>query len=135
MGRFRVDRLVGRRCQRVQGTVAVVIGRFRLRWAQKYHSIHQSGKRLEDVLTEEELKELREYVFLTQKLRHGIDVCSDYGDLMEEAEAEADTASGAADTHSVADRDNTEILYPQIQANGPAQAAPTTSPMQVRGRL
>ena len=30
--------------------------------AQKYHSIHQSGKRLEDVLTEEELKELREWV-------------------------------------------------------------------------
>lgn len=28
--------------------------------AQKYHSIHQSGKKLEDVLTEEELKELRE---------------------------------------------------------------------------
>ena len=28
--------------------------------AQKYHSIHQSGKRLEDVLTKEELKELRE---------------------------------------------------------------------------
>jgi hypothetical protein len=27
---------------------------------QKYHSIAKSGKRLEDVLTEEELKELRE---------------------------------------------------------------------------
>jgi hypothetical protein len=27
---------------------------------QKYHSIHKSGKRLEDALSEEELKELRE---------------------------------------------------------------------------
>lgn len=27
---------------------------------QKYHSIHKSGKRLEDVLSEAELKELRE---------------------------------------------------------------------------
>jgi hypothetical protein len=27
---------------------------------QKYHSIAKSGKRLEDVLTEDELKELRE---------------------------------------------------------------------------
>jgi hypothetical protein len=29
---------------------------------QKYHSIHKSGKRLEDALSEEELKVLREYV-------------------------------------------------------------------------
>jgi hypothetical protein len=28
---------------------------------QKYHSIHKSGKRLEDALSEEELKVLREY--------------------------------------------------------------------------
>ena len=27
---------------------------------QKYHSIHKSGKKLEDVLTVEELRELRE---------------------------------------------------------------------------
>jgi hypothetical protein len=27
---------------------------------QRYHSIHKSGKRLEDVLSEEELRELRE---------------------------------------------------------------------------
>ncbi|KAE8822362.1 hypothetical protein HRS9139_10383 [Pyrenophora teres f. teres] len=78
---------------------------------RKYHSIHQSGKRLEDVLTEEELKELRE----------------DYGDLMEDVEAE--TASGAADSNSVADRDNTEILHPQTQTNRLAKPV-STSPMQ-----
>jgi len=33
-----------------------------LTWVQKYHSIAKSGKRLEDVLTVEELRELREYV-------------------------------------------------------------------------
>ncbi|KAL7776533.1 hypothetical protein CFE70_006949 [Pyrenophora teres f. teres 0-1] len=94
---------------------------------KKYHSIHQSGKRLEDVLTEEELKELREYVFPTQGLRHGVDVCRDYGDLMEDVEAE--TASGAADSNSVADRDNTEILHPQTQTNRLAKPV-STSPMQ-----
>ncbi|KAG9385467.1 SMN domain containing protein [Pyrenophora tritici-repentis] len=94
---------------------------------KKYHSIHQSGKRLEDVLTTEELKELREYVFASQGFRHGVDVCRDYGDLMEDGEVE--TASGAAESNSVADRDSTEILHPQTQTNRGAAPVPT-SPMQ-----
>ncbi|OAL48809.1 hypothetical protein IQ07DRAFT_645563 [Pyrenochaeta sp. DS3sAY3a] len=52
---------------------------------KKYHSIHKSGKRLEDALTEAELRELRE----------------DYGDLMEEADptstAEINGDAGTAD--------------------------------------
>ncbi|KAF1940803.1 hypothetical protein EJ02DRAFT_503922 [Clathrospora elynae] len=59
---------------------------------RKYHSIHKSGKRLEDVLTKEELKELEE----------------DYGDLMDEAE----TASGAAETNGDADQEDIEISHP-----------------------
>lgn len=41
-----------------------------LRQLQKYHSIHQSGKRLEDVLTEEELRDLRQHVSPTLLLVH-----------------------------------------------------------------
>lgn len=33
--------------------------------AQKYYSIQAQGKRLEDVLSEEELRELREYAFFS----------------------------------------------------------------------
>jgi len=47
-------------------------------------------------------------------------------------EAEPETASGVADTNSVADRDNTEISHPQTLPNGLAQPA-SASPMQVRG--
>jgi len=46
--------------------------------------------------------------------------------------AEPETASGVADTNSVADRDNTEISHPQTQPNGLARLA-SASPMQVRG--
>ncbi|RYN23539.1 hypothetical protein AA0113_g5211 [Alternaria arborescens] len=67
---------------------------------KKYHSIHQSGKKLEDVLTEEELKELR----------------ADYGDLMDGAE----TASAAAETNGVADHE--DIDTPMSETNSVAQA-------------
>ncbi|CAG5182091.1 uncharacterized protein ALTATR162_LOCUS9987 [Alternaria atra] len=67
---------------------------------KKYHSIHQSGKKLEDVLTEEELKELR----------------GDYGDLMDEAE----TASAAADTNGVAEHE--DVNTPLSETNGVAQS-------------
>ncbi|KAF1850021.1 uncharacterized protein K460DRAFT_372407 [Cucurbitaria berberidis CBS 394.84] len=63
---------------------------------KKYHSIHKSGKRLEDALTEEELRELR----------------GDYGDLLEEAE----TGSGDAETNGDADQEDTEMSLPG--ANG-----------------
>ncbi|KAL1797349.1 hypothetical protein ACET3X_003955 [Alternaria dauci] len=67
---------------------------------KKYHSIHQSGKKLEDVLTEDELKELR----------------ADYGDLMDEAE----TASAAPETNGVADHEDVDT--PMSEANGVAQS-------------
>ncbi|KAH6639654.1 hypothetical protein C7974DRAFT_136299 [Boeremia exigua] len=56
---------------------------------EKYHSIAKSGKRLEDVLNEEELKELRE----------------DHGDLIGEVEA---TAGVLADANDNSDQMDTE---------------------------
>ncbi|KAH7360051.1 hypothetical protein BKA66DRAFT_514895 [Pyrenochaeta sp. MPI-SDFR-AT-0127] len=54
---------------------------------KKYHSIHKSGMKLEDALTEEELRELR----------------GDHQDLMEEAETSADPAeiNGDADEQDI----------------------------------
>ncbi|KAF2677233.1 hypothetical protein K458DRAFT_447063 [Lentithecium fluviatile CBS 122367] len=62
---------------------------------QKYHSIQRSGKRLEDVLSEEELKQLRE----------------EHGDLMEVGET--------ADRNSVAAHEDAEL--PEPQTNGDAR--------------
>ncbi|KAH6875371.1 hypothetical protein BKA58DRAFT_119862 [Alternaria rosae] len=73
---------------------------------KKYHSIHQSGKKLEDVLTEEELKEVR----------------GDYGDLMDEAEV----VSATAETNGVADHEDVDM--PLSETNGVAQSGP--SPQQ-----
>ncbi|KAJ4319595.1 hypothetical protein N0V94_003828 [Neodidymelliopsis sp. IMI 364377] len=56
---------------------------------EKYHSIAKSGKRLEDVLSEEELKELRE----------------DHGDLIGEAEA---TQEAVAEPNGNSDQMDTE---------------------------
>ncbi|KZM25223.1 uncharacterized protein EKO05_0007395 [Ascochyta rabiei] len=56
---------------------------------EKYHSIAKSGKRLEDVLTEEELKKLRE----------------DHGDLIGEAEA---TPQAVAEANGNSDQMDTE---------------------------
>ncbi|KAI4629247.1 uncharacterized protein J4E87_003509 [Alternaria ethzedia] len=75
---------------------------------KKYHSIHQSGKKLEDVLTEEELKEAR----------------GEYGDLMDEAEA----VSATAETSGVADHEDVDT--PLSETNGVAQSGP--SPQQYR---
>ncbi|EUC46845.1 hypothetical protein COCMIDRAFT_45829, partial [Bipolaris oryzae ATCC 44560] len=83
---------------------------------KKYHSIHQSGKRLEDVLTEEELKELRE----------------GYGDLVEETEP----TSGAAEANGVAPNDdanmsNAGISYvAQSEKTGLVQQEPGQSEQQ-----
>ncbi|KAF1830826.1 hypothetical protein BDW02DRAFT_533275 [Decorospora gaudefroyi] len=73
---------------------------------KKYHSIHKSGKRLEDVLTEEELKELRD----------------DYGDVMEEAKTveEAET-----ETNGVADHEDTDA-----EPNGVAYSDQSRTPQQ-----
>lgn len=56
---------------------------------KRYHSIHKSGKRLEDVLTEEELRNLKQ----------------DYGDLLQETEA----ASAVAAPNGYAGQDDTEM--------------------------
>ncbi|KAL1612235.1 hypothetical protein SLS60_000459 [Paraconiothyrium brasiliense] len=61
---------------------------------QKYHSISKSGKRLEDVLTEEELERLR----------------GDYGDLLQER-----TGSGV---DPITDPDATDPAPPQGQTDG-----------------
>ncbi|KAF2998145.1 hypothetical protein E8E13_001768 [Curvularia kusanoi] len=70
----------------------------------KYHSIAKSGKRLEDVLTQEELSELRD----------------DHGDLIGEAETtselvpEANDNSDQMDTEdSMQDIDDTEQIHQQ----------------------
>ncbi|CAO2658831.1 Nn.00g065540.m01.CDS01 [Neocucurbitaria sp. VM-36] len=63
---------------------------------KKYHSIHKSGEKLEDALTEEELRDLR----------------SDYGDLLDKAETE----SGAADPNDDADLEDTDMSL--LDANG-----------------
>ncbi|KAF1921679.1 hypothetical protein BDU57DRAFT_553762 [Ampelomyces quisqualis] len=61
---------------------------------EKYHSIHKSGKRLEDALSADELKKLRE----------------DYGEYLEETE----TPSVAAETNGHADRPETEMIYADV---------------------
>ncbi|RAR01845.1 survival motor neuron-like protein [Stemphylium lycopersici] len=66
---------------------------------KKYHSIHQSGRRLEDVLTEDELKELRD----------------DYGDLMQKAE----TTSTATGANGVAEQDDSAMS--NVETSGAAQ--------------
>ncbi|KAL5394574.1 hypothetical protein PMIN03_010688 [Paraphaeosphaeria minitans] len=63
---------------------------------QKYHSISKSGKRLEDVLTKEELERLR----------------GDHGDLLDE------TGDGLGPR---TDADATDSALPQVQANGVGQ--------------
>ncbi|KAK7190985.1 hypothetical protein DPSP01_009185 [Paraphaeosphaeria sporulosa] len=63
---------------------------------QKYHSISKSGKRLEDLLTEEELKKVR----------------SDNGDVLDETGDGADPRT---------DADATDSALPQVQANGVGQ--------------
>ncbi|KAF1967554.1 hypothetical protein BU23DRAFT_483124 [Bimuria novae-zelandiae CBS 107.79] len=67
---------------------------------QKYHSIAKSGKRLEDVLTEEELQRLR----------------GDYGDLLDE-----ETGSGA-DPNRTADA--AKATQSQAQTNGSGPSGP-----------
>ncbi|KAH7094838.1 hypothetical protein FB567DRAFT_14829 [Paraphoma chrysanthemicola] len=63
---------------------------------ERFHSIHKSGKRLEDVLSEEELRELRE----------------DYGD-----DLEVETPSGvAAETNGDVDQGDTEMTH--VETNG-----------------
>lgn len=58
----------------------------------KYHSIHKSGKRLEDALTEEELRELK----------------ADYGEDLEETE----TPSGPdAETNGHAEQADTDMTH------------------------
>jgi hypothetical protein len=49
---------------------------------QKYHSIQRSGKRLEDVLDEGELKQLRQYV-RPSTTSDASNSCREHGDLME----------------------------------------------------
>ncbi|ORY10860.1 hypothetical protein BCR34DRAFT_625060 [Clohesyomyces aquaticus] len=68
---------------------------------QKYHSIQAQGKRLEDVLSKEELKELRE----------------DYGDLLEE-EYEEETRCSNADPNANADQERPDGSAHQTNGDG-----------------
>ncbi|KAH5105598.1 hypothetical protein HBH71_204890 [Parastagonospora nodorum] len=87
---------------------------------EKYHSIHKSGKRLEDALSEEELKELRE----------------DHGEYLDEAE----TSSGAvAETNGDADQPDTDMTHEDgknvehlVQAESPQQAPHPSQPQQTQ---
>ncbi|KAJ4294543.1 hypothetical protein N0V90_008234 [Kalmusia sp. IMI 367209] len=74
---------------------------------QKYHSISKSGKRLEDVLTREELEQLR----------------GDYGDLMDE-----ETGSRADPN----DGDDADAALPQEQTKGEGPKGSTGMHAQVR---
>ncbi|KAJ8118648.1 hypothetical protein OPT61_g399 [Boeremia exigua] len=73
---------------------------------QKYHSIAKSGKRLEDVLTEKELKELRE----------------DHGDLIGEAAA---TPEAVAEADGKSDQMDTEDSMQETEDLGGADQAET----------
>ncbi|KAH8730031.1 hypothetical protein GQ44DRAFT_736854 [Phaeosphaeriaceae sp. PMI808] len=74
---------------------------------EKYHSIHKSGKRLEDALTTAELKELRE----------------DYGDDIEEAE---ETSDAAEDSKAIPDQDDTEMTH--VETDGVGNVAQDEEP-------
>ncbi|KAF2256660.1 hypothetical protein BU26DRAFT_526988 [Trematosphaeria pertusa] len=76
----------------------------------KYHSIQRSGKRLEDVLSQEELKQLRE----------------EHGNLIEEVE----TRSNAADPNRPAGQENDE--WPQEETNGDGGIGETQSHAEER---
>ncbi|KAF2035324.1 hypothetical protein EK21DRAFT_53872 [Setomelanomma holmii] len=78
----------------------------------KYHSIHKSGKRLEDVLSEEELRELRK----------------DYGEDLEEVE----TSIGVtAETNGDADQEDAEMTH--METNGVEDVDHSEAQLQVGG--
>ena len=87
--------------------------------AQKYHSIQQSGKRLEDVLSEAELRQLRGYVRL-RSLVAASNSGSEHGDLVEVEET--------ADRNDHADH---EAEVPQPQANGDSGDRERDAPAEV----
>jgi hypothetical protein len=85
----------------------VILSVFGVDSVQKYHSIHKSGKSLEDALSEEELKVLREYVAVITS-HPAINHARDYGEFIEETE----TPSGAAaETNGDADRQDAEMIH------------------------
>ncbi|KAF2833853.1 hypothetical protein CC86DRAFT_15796 [Ophiobolus disseminans] len=71
---------------------------------EKYHSIHKSGKRLEDALSAKELKDLRE----------------DYGEYIEET----DTTPGTAQPNELADQEDTEMTH--VETNGDQTVTPVS---------
>ncbi|KAF2441475.1 hypothetical protein P171DRAFT_72670 [Karstenula rhodostoma CBS 690.94] len=75
---------------------------------QKYHSISKSGKRLEDVLTEEELERLR----------------GDHGDLLDEEMCDGSDQRTNADA--------TGSALPKVQANGVGQGGADAAHVQDR---
>ncbi|KAF2127287.1 hypothetical protein P153DRAFT_63321 [Dothidotthia symphoricarpi CBS 119687] len=78
---------------------------------EKYHSIHKSGKRLEDVLSDEELKELRE----------------DHGDLIEETNTVAVEMDGDGDGDIDVDQEGTETSLQEtsvVEEIGQAETQP-----------
>ncbi|KAF2848008.1 hypothetical protein T440DRAFT_537457 [Plenodomus tracheiphilus IPT5] len=78
---------------------------------KKYHSIHKTGKKLEHVLTDEELKELR----------------GDYGDLIEET----DTPLGSAVTNGDADEEDAEM---ELESGDEDRSVSNAQPQKVRYR-
>ncbi|KAF2872618.1 hypothetical protein BDV95DRAFT_391416 [Massariosphaeria phaeospora] len=72
----------------------------------KYYSIQAEGKRLEDVLSAEELRELRE----------------DHGDLIEDVEPRS---SAGSNIH--ADQEDVDLLHEETHGNGPAGLGETNA--------
>jgi hypothetical protein len=79
--------------------------------SQKYHSIHKSGKRLEDALSAEELKKLREYVDSSVPHFPSLTIYfRDYGEYLEETE----TPFAATETNGHADLQDTEMIHADV---------------------
>jgi hypothetical protein len=106
--------------------VLVILSVFGVDSVQKYHSIHKSGKSLEDALSEEELKVLREYVAVITS-HPAINHARDYGEFIEETE----TPSGAAaETNGDADRQDAEMIH--AESNGITDVDQAEAQQQVR---
>jgi hypothetical protein len=104
----------------------VILSVFGVDSVQKYHSIHKSGKSLEDALSEEELKVLREYVAVITS-HPAINHARDYGEFIEETE----TPSGAAaETNGDADRQDAEMIH--AGSNGITDVDQAEAQQQVR---
>lgn len=93
---------------------------------EKYHSIHKSGKRLEEALTEEELKELRaDYADVLEE--PDSIVAGDLGfedDAMDEGNSDVDDI----ETNEEEPTGQEQAEYKELQASEQHQPAPKVAP-------